>query len=80
MTIYFFTQDPETGILYAGCKANGKRFTAPIWKQGKKSYVTTGAAITKDLKRYTFTSSQEEALSRFIASSSQNMEDWRGIE
>lgn len=80
MTIYFFTQNPETGILYAGCKANGKRFTAPIWKQGKKSYVTTGAAITKDLKRYTFTSSQEEALSRFIASNSQNMEDWSGIE
>lgn len=80
MTIYFFTRDPETGIIYAGCKANGKRFTAPVWKQGETSYVTTGAAITKDLKRYTFTSSQEEALSRFIASSSQNMEDWSGIE
>ena len=80
MTIYFFTRDPETGIIYAGCKANGKRFTAPVWNQGKTSYVTTGAAITKDLKRHTFTSSQEEALSRFIASSSQNMEDWRGIE
>ena len=67
-------------MIYAGCKANGKRFTAPVWKQGKTSYVTTGAAITKDLKRHTFTSNQEEALSRFIASSSQNMEDWRGIE
>lgn len=80
MKIYFFTRNPETGLIYAGCKANGKRFTAPVWKQGKTSYVTTGAAITKDLKRHTFTSNQEEALSRFIASSSQNMEDWRGIE
>ena len=80
MKIYFFTRNLETGLIYAGCKANGKRFTAPVWKQGKTSYVTTGAAITKDVKRHTFTSNQEEALSRFIASSSQNMEDWRGIE
>ncbi len=80
MTIYFFTRDPETGILYAGCKANGKRFTAPVWKQGETSYVTTGAAITKDLKRHDFTKAQVAALDRFIESGSDNLEAWEGIE
>ena len=80
MMIYFFTRDPQTGILYAGCKDGGKRFTAPVWKQGGTAYVTTGAAITKDLKRHDFTKSQVSALDRFIKSGSDNLEAWGGIE
>lgn len=80
MTIYFFTTDPQTGILYAGCKEGKKRFISPVWKQGASAYVTTGKSITKDLEHHTFTRSQCDALSRFIATGSQNMEDWRGIK
>lgn len=80
MTLYFFTRDPETGIIYAGCKANGKRFTAPVWKQGLKFYVQTGAAITKDLKMHIFTPTQVVAFVQFVESGEINLEDWSGIE
>lgn len=80
MTIYFFTRDPETGIIYAGCKANGKRFTAPVWKQGLKFYVQTGAAITKDLEWHIFTPTQVVAFVQFVESGETNLEDFRGIE
>lgn len=80
MTIYFFTRNPETGIVYAGCKANGRRFTSPVWRQGLKFYVATGAAITKDLKRHILKPRQVVAFVRFVESGAGNMEDWRGIE
>ena len=80
MTIYFFTRDPETGIVYAGCKAGGKRFTAPIWRKGLKFYVHTGAAITKNLERHIFTPTQVVAFVRFAESGADNLEDWEGIE
>lgn len=80
MTVHFFTIDPQAGILYAGCKDGWKRFTAPIWQQGGTAYVTTGAAITKDLKRHNFTKTQVAALDRFIESGSDNLEAWEGIE
>lgn len=80
MTIYFFTRDPETGIIYAGCKANGKRFTAPVWRKGLKFYVQTVTAITKNLERHIFTPSQVVAFARFVESGADNLEDWEGIE
>ena len=80
MTIYFFTRNLETGIIYSGCKENGKRFTAPVLKQGLEFYVQTGAAITKDLERHIFTPTQAVAFVQFVESSAGNMEDWRGIE
>lgn len=79
MTIYFFTRNPETGIVYAGCKAGGKRFTAPVWRQGLKFYVQSGAAVTNDLTRHPFTQTQAAALTRFLESGAENLEDWEGI-
>ena len=79
MTIYFFTRNPETGIVYAGCKAGVKRFTAPVWRQGLKFYVQTGAAITGDLERHIFTPTQVVAFVRFVESGADNLEEWGGI-
>ena len=79
MTVYFFTRNPETGVVYAGCKAGGKRFTAPVLRQGLKFYVQAGAAIAKDLERYIFTPTQVVAFARFVESGADNLEDWGGI-
>lgn len=79
MTIFFFTKDPETGLIYAGCKANGKRFTSLVWRQGKEFYVVSGAAITKDRERHNFTPAQSEAFSKFVESKETNFENWAGL-
>lgn len=79
MTIHFFTIDPQTGVLYAGCKAGGKRFTAAVWSQGGSSYVTSGARLTNDLERHSFSGSQERTLQSFLSSGAQNLEIWEGI-
>lgn len=79
MTIFFFTRDPETGLVYAGCKADGKRFISIVRKQGDEFYVVSGAEITKDRKRHNFTPEQAKALSKFISSGSMNFENWAGL-
>lgn len=80
MTIFFFTKDPETGIFYAGCKENGKRFVSAVRRQGKEFYVVSGAEITKDRQRHNFTPGQAKAFSDFSASGSYSFENMAGIE
>lgn len=79
MIIFFFTKDPETGLVYAGCKADGKRFISVVWHQGEEFYVVSGAEITKDRKRHNFTPEQAQAFSKFITSGSMNFENWSGL-
>ena len=79
MTIFFFTKDPVTGLVYAGCKADGKRFISAVQRQGAEFYVVSGAEITKDWKRHDFTPVQAEAFFKFISSGSMNFENWAGL-
>lgn len=80
MTVYFFTKDPETSIVSAGCKANGKRFVSAVRRQEKEFYVVSGAEITKARQRHNFTPEQAKAFSDFSASGAYSFENMAGIE
>lgn len=79
MKIYFFELDPETGIYKAGCKADGKRFTACVWATGGRSYVRTGNRRDDNLRIHWFSQEQEEALATFVRSEAYSIEYKEGI-
>lgn len=76
MTIFFFTRDPETGLVYAGCKADGKRFISIVRKQGDEFYVVSGAEITKDRKRHNFTPQTGKSTFQVYLKRSYEFENW----
>lgn len=79
MRIYFFTRDPEFGIIYAGFNVDGKRHTCYVWNNGGTHYVVTGSKNAGTLRQHVFSPGQEAVFTDFQKSELQNEEYWRGI-
>ena len=79
MKIWYFSADPETGLVKAGYTVDGQRHNSLVCIQGGRLYVRTGAKFTGDLALHWFSEEQTAAYQQFIKGPSWAVEFRGGI-